>query len=305
MILMLNLTSANQKSHNKTIKINEGHFSSASGREQIYFKNELSKNQDKVKLQVAFLHDILDYHRFMQRPGDFLKAKFQDQINLSWMDFLGHGFSSGSRHYFERFSTLCQDTYHYLDEVAFAQKSGVFNFVVAQGFGALVLLRVLQGPDLRKNKLHGVVLVNPLIDPQFIDSKLYNLALDKVPPLLKKLKFPIVDRNKWASDPQLIQYYLSDSLVAKSLGLGPILEIQKNAKKVRRGPFISTMPVLIQTGALDPFCEAEMIKVFSKGLADCASGLHQYHDLFHDLYNDIGGDRALLDVYNWLHEKIS
>ncbi len=284
----------------------EGRFLPEAGRGALYFKKMVPADRSGVRLQVAILHDLLEYHRYQAAPGAYLIDKLGPQVEVSWMDFAGHGLSTGTRQHMDSFASLLSDLQSFLSEQAFTPGAGkdVRRLVVATGLGALVLLRLLQTKDLGDLRPHGMVLAGPLVRPLFRMPRVGARFLKQWGPQLGRLRFPMPPRSQWVRGQKLIETQSSDPLVGSSIPLGPMLEIMENAERVRRDSFFPDIPTLIQVGELDLITDVETSRIFHKGLGKTTASFKQYEGMRHDLYNDPGADRALEDVYNWTYEKV-
>ncbi len=284
----------------------EGHFLPEEGRGALYYKKMAPSERSSVRLQVAVLHDLMEYHRYQAAPGNYLIDKLGNQVEVSWPDFAGHGLSTGTRQHIDSFSSLLQDLHTFLREHAFTQGAshGARKLVVATGLGALALLRLLQTKELGEARPHGMILAGPLVRPLLRLARVGARFLRKWGPQISRLRIPMPARSQWVRGQKLIEAQSSDPLVGSSVPLGLMLEIMEHAEQVRRASFFPDIPTLIQVGQNDCIADVETSRIFHKGLGKATSSFKEYEGMRHDLYNDPGADRALEDVYNWTYEKL-
>ena len=222
-------------------------FPSKTGRESIYYCRSLPSEGEEIDYHFLFLHDIFDYHSRYTFLQDHFLSLFEENLAFSWIDFKGHGLSSGTRGHVDNFDEYIDDLEAYLALVDNDSRLGeVPLIIVAQGLGALVTIRHHQlNREREAHYLSGTVLINPLIKLKFQFPDWLSSVLTRLDYPLSHLKWPQQFSGKdFLCHQRDIERYDSDPLVLDYLTLGAMKEIQRVALEVSDAAYFFDFPSL-------------------------------------------------------------
>lgn len=283
-------------------------FQSHIGGETIYGLRSYPKealHSQKI-VYTIFLHDLLDYHeRYFLMPNFFMN-KFKSPFVAGWMDFKGHGLSTGARNHLDEANSLAQDLIQYInDGLPKIDMKNVSIFIVAQGLGALIACDALLNFKNSLNyKISGLILLNPLVEyTTDQNSLLKKIGLTKFD-VLKKLRF---NHNLSAldlcNDPYLAETYEKDPLNVDFSTYGQLEKINQIIERVRPQPYYLESPTLCLLSKEDKLCDFQTMQLFSKGIDPKIRSIKVYPQAYHDLQNDIHRQDVFETTLNWINSQ--
>ena len=283
-----------------------GVFNSFARGGRCFYKSILPEKEDeKNKLSILFLHDLTDYHKRYEDVGIELMQALNGSIDVHFLDFIGHGMSSGTRGHIESFDVLCRDVVSFVNQDMF-QIGNRELVVFAHGLGGLVILKVLEEYSANlKKEISSIVLVNPFIKLQLELPSFLDFLGDKNFLRLKRLKY------KWpfhgfdlCGNPQFARDYDGDPLVLSQLSASFFKEVQAASRSVRNSSYFIDSRTLFQISNSSDIARQETTKLFQKGMPKEKSRILEYSGAPHFIYHSSERDNAIKDSYNWLKENL-
>ncbi len=215
------------------------------------------------------------------------------------LDHHGFGRSGGRRGHVERFGDYLADI-RYLVEMARAEQPGLPLALYGHSLGGLFSLHyALQCPET----VDYLVLSAPALSAKF---PRYRLALLKLINLIhptfsvrRPIRPELILRGEeelrlFSSDPLRVP---TSTARFASEALAAIRAIWQRAEEIR-------LPVLMIHGAADRFVEPGPTERFFQQISSSDKTLHLYEGFYHELHNDLGKEKPLDDVAQWLNERM-
>ncbi|MCK6594791.1 MAG: lysophospholipase [Bacteriovoracaceae bacterium] len=271
----------------------------------LYIKRvRFSKNP---KSTIYFFHDVLDHHdRYAKSMIEYFKQHgFQDE--LVFMDYPGHGLSSGTRGHLNSIDDLVENLILVLTKIPHA---GSFYFW-GHGLGALLGLHFC---------LYGKALVYQDLMKNFkgmIASNFYFEFSERLNPMIKLLE--VVERNDalsvshvklnrlvWGKDQSyqknVQEHYEADPLNIHRMSYQAYRTIEGLAAKISQKAYFIDFPVLFLVGKSDPLINLEKTQLFVKSIEKKYYKLIELPDSKHDLYNDTDSSFVFKEILNWVNK---
>jgi alpha-beta hydrolase superfamily lysophospholipase len=211
-------------------------------------------------------------------------------------DMRGHGRSEGKRGYVESYAAYRADVATFLDLVHCEEpERTVFLLGHSQG-GLTVLNYVLHD----STGLAGVVASGPVLCPPGISP--FRIWLSKVlsnvwPGLVLETG---LDTGGLSRDPAVEDAYINDPLVH---GKGtPRLgsEVMKAAEWTQAHAAQMALPSLIVHGGADWLSDPQASQRFFENITFDDKARIEYEGYYHEVFNELGKERVLADVEDWL-----
>lgn len=273
------------------------------GEEKIYFRSTLEERGNERNLLI--LHDLLDHHGRYDELAQYARASGDFPYQVFWMDFKGHGLSSGVRGHVENFDEYCWDVLEMLEIIKKNQRPIV---VLGQGLGALVILKMLnptsQFAESFQEGIEGLILVNPILHFNFEWPDFKVGLLKKMIPTVNRLKVPVrIKGHQLCTDPIKADLFDRDPLVLSKLSLGLLGEVIQAGVDVRRMSYFIDLPTLFLVSQNDFLISSEQIYLYQKGLPKDLSCYYDYPHARHDLLNDKNREIVFNDIIDWLNQR--
>ena len=215
-------------------------------------------------------------------------------------DHRGHGLSGGQRAYLGRFEEVVDD----LERLRAKLEDGLFArrpvFLYGHSFGGLVALRHLQ---THPGRFRGAILSAPLLGIA-VKAPKWKLALSGV---LSKLlpRLPLgneIDPAALSHDPAYVRAYRDDPLVHDRITPRLYTEMVEHigrafAERGRLG-----LPLLFLVPTDDAIVDEDAVLRFAGGLPGDVT-VRVYEGFRHEPHNEVGRERVMADVAEWLEAR--
>jgi alpha-beta hydrolase superfamily lysophospholipase len=269
----------------------DGFLSSRDGT-RLYFR---SLRPDAPPLgQVAILHGFGDHSG---RYLEVMEALVARGLSTIAVDYRGHGKADGRR-------TDCRRWDEYLDDLeafwrkALAGAAGAPTFLLAHSHGALM---ATHWAALAPPGLQGLLLSSPFYALAFAPPRLKLLGARLVRGLLPTLPLGNeLTSQMLTRDPARQRAADADPLYVRTITPRWFFECRAaQARLEGLGPRIS-VPVWMGAGTADPVVSTARSAAFFETLASPDRSRKEYHDFRHELWNELGRERVLDDIAQWI-----
>lgn len=292
----------------KPRRVEIGSFQSKQSVATIYYKLDLPQKRDseKEKLNIFIFHDFYDYHVRYLELGDFLIQHLKDvDVSVYWMDFIGHGHSTGTRSYVGAFEDFCFDALQFLEMMH--KNHSAPSLLFGQGMGGLVILKlmdhILNFKEEERLDFMGMIYANPLLNFN------YELPDWKIPfhktltSVISRMKMPIGPKaHQLCTDPIKNREMMADSLMNTQLTWRMLTEIFESARSVRQSSYYLNYPSLFLVSKDDFLTSEQNIYLFQKGLPRGMATFRSYSKAKHDLINDVRREIVFNDIVKWIQK---
>jgi alpha-beta hydrolase superfamily lysophospholipase len=110
---------------------------------------------------------------------------------------------------------------------------------------------------------------------------------------------------RWLShDPAIVEAYLADPMVFKTVNPRWFFEVRKAQDEVLERAGEIRLPVLFLLGGADPIAHPGRGRQVFERLGSADKRLRVYDDLFHEVLNEVERARVLRDLLDWLGEHV-
>lgn len=288
-----------------------GHFASAHlvpgySASQIYVKKIEATKKDPLKAVTLFmLHDIGQYHGRFHAFVEWIRAR-NPYVTFVFMDFVGHGLSSGTRGHFEKFEYLVNDFYYLLEQFYKNTEKEEKWIVLGHGMGGLVALDMLNRfQDPVGTKINGLILSNFILKFSSLVLKADGSSLFKTMGIKKMFSHSRVLRIFKGAEvltcPQSILDYEHDPLIIHRPTLNSLSEIQKRMANVYQDSYFLGKPLMLMKSESGVNLLSNGMDYFSKGIKKELLTEKKYSHMKHDLYNEREKESVFEDIMNWMN----
>lgn len=254
--------------------------------------------EDPAAPAVAIIHGLGDHSGRWERVGRMFRSRGFAAYAL---DLPGHGRSEGRRGHVKTWDDYRDAVTRWIESVRGANDSRRWG-MLGHSLGALIALDwtgqhprlvdalVLSAPPFELSlhpsiiKVHAARIIG-LLWPGFTQG-------NQIPPSLL------------SHDPAVIQAHRSDPYVHFSISARLFLEFQAMRRKLSRVAGTHSIPTLLIQGGADPVTSclgsAEWAKAAKEGIVT----FREYPGLYHEVLNEVGGDKILDEVIDWLKQKL-
>lgn len=302
------MTTQRQRNANER-KIDIGSFQSKQSVGTLYYKKNIPglRNPEKKEINIFIFHDFYDYHARYQEFADFLIENLDMNVSLFFMDFAGHGHSSGTRSYVGAFEDFCFDALQFL-QIIHKEYQGP-SLLFGQGMGGLVILKlmdhILNFKEEEKLNFKGMIYANPLLNLNYGGPD-WKIPFQKIlSSIASRVKLPIGPKaHQLCTDPIKNREMIADGLINTQLTWSMVTEIFEAARSVRSSSYYLNYPSFFLVSGDDFLTSEQKIYLFQKGLPRDMASFKSYSKAKHDLINDVHREIVFNDILRWI-ETIS
>lgn len=245
-----------------------------------------------ARARVVLVHGYADH---VERYPHVIEALNTAGCEVRAFDLRGHGRSEGVRGHVLRFQEYLDDLDLFVAELP---RDPLPRFLVGHSLGGLLSLRyVLDHPD----SFAGVAVSSPYLhlatDVHFLKEAVATAASQLAPTLLTKSP---IEAKALSHDPVMVQAYIDDPLVFKTLNARWFFETRKAQEELLERAGEIRLPILMMIGSADPIAEPERSKQVYERLGSPDKTLKVYDGFLHEVFNEVERERVLLDLVEWL-----
>jgi acylglycerol lipase len=262
----------------------------------IYYQYWLPEG--KVKAVLLIVHGLADHSgRYMNVVNYFVPMGYA----VYALDHIGHGKSSGTRMYVERFEDYTDTLKTYFDMVRHWQPDQPI-FMVGHSMGGLI------GPLYlldHQTELAGAVLSGPAVKPHDPVSPAVIFIGKVISALMPKLGVIALEADGVSRDPAVVQAYMSDPLVCHGKTTARLsAELLKTMQRVTAEAAKITLPILILQGSADRLVDPNGAQMLYDTVSSVDKTIKIYDSFYHEVFNEPEHDRVLGDVKAWLETHL-
>ncbi len=271
----------------------EGFFKGARNA-SIYFQNWLPEGEPRAILLIA--HGLAEHSgRYTNIVNHFVPLGYA----VYGMDHLGHGKSSGTRVYVERFEDYTDTLKIYLDRIHPSKPVFLVGHSMGGLIGAIYLLRhqaelagaVLSGPAVKvPDKITpGIVLVGRVLSALVPKFGLIGLEAEGV-----------------CRDPAVVNAYMNDPLVYRGKTTARLAsEMLKAMQMIGIQASKITLPIMIVQGGADRLVDPAGARMLYDTVNSAEKEIRVYEGLYHEVFNEPERERVLTDVERWMEARLN
>lgn len=255
---------------------------------ELRYRKDMADSQRAV---AVITHGICEHLGRYDYVTQKLNAK---GISVYRYDLRGHGKSKGKRVYCEKYTDFLEDLDMML-EMARNENPDVPVYLIGHSLGGFITTAYATAYP---GKANGVVLsgaftrytkpiFGPLPTAMADDTYIPNALGDGV-----------------CSDPAVIEAYNQDPLVEKEISAGIFNHAAPGLEFMKLQASDFTDPVLILHGGNDQIISEEDSRILFGEIGSSDKTLHIIAKFCHEIFNEIGKDKVIDEVIEWIEDRI-
>ena len=263
----------------------------------IYYQCWLPEGESTAVLLIV--HGLAEHSgRYMNVVNHFVPLGYA----VYGVDHVGHGKSSGTRVYVERFEDYTDTLKIYFDMVRHWQAEKPI-FLVGHSMGGLIGAVYLLD---HQAELTGAVLSGPAVKVHGTVSPAVIFVGNVISVLMPKLGLIGLEAEGVSRDPAVVQAYVNDPLVCRGKVTARLsAELVKAIRRVAAEATKITLPILILQGSADRLVDPKGAQMLYDAVNSVDKTIKIYDGLYHEVYNEPEHGQVLGDVKAWLETHLS
>lgn len=244
------------------------------------------------RARVVLVHGYADH---VGRYPHVVEALTGAGYEVHALDLRGHGRSEGVRGHVLRFQNYLDDLDLFLAELP---RDPLPHVLIGHSLGGLISLRyVLDHPEAFVALAASSPYLHLGTDIHFLKEAVATAASHLAPTLLTKSP---IEAKALSHDPVVVQAYIDDPLVFKTLNARWFFESRQAQEEVLKRATEIRLPVLMMIGSADPIAEPERGRQVFDRLSSPDKTLKVYDGFLHEVLNEAGRERVIRDLVEWL-----
>jgi alpha-beta hydrolase superfamily lysophospholipase len=262
----------------------------------IYYQCWLPEGKSKAVLLIV--HGLAEHSgRYMNVVNHFVPLGYA----VYALDHIGHGKSSGTRVYVERFEDYTDTLKTYFDMVRHWQPDQPI-FLVGHSMGGLIGAVYLID---HQAELAGAVLSGPAGKMHDTVSPAVIFVGKVISVLMPKLGVIRLEAEGVSRDPAVVQAYVNDPLVCRGKVTSRLsAELVKTMQRVTAEAAKITLPILILQGSADKLVDPKGAQMLYDTVSSVDKTIKIYDGFYHEVFNEPEHDQVLGDVRTWLEAHL-
>ena len=263
----------------------------------IYYQCWLPEGESRAVLLIV--HGLAEHSgRYMNVVNYFVPLGYA----VYGVDHVGHGKSSGTRVYVERFEDYTDTLKTYFDMVRRWQADKPIC-LVGHSMGGLIGAVYLLS---HQAELTGAVLSGPAVKIQGTVSSTAIFAGKVISVLMPKLGVIGLVAEGVSRDPGVVRAYVSDPLVCRGKVTARLsAELVKAVRLVTAKATKITLPILIVQGGADKLVDPKGAQMLYDAVSSADKTIKIYDGFYHEVFNEPEHDQVLGDIKAWLETHLS
>ena len=263
----------------------------------IYYQCWLPEGESTAVLLIV--HGLAEHSgRYMNVVNHFVPLGYA----VYGVDHVGHGKSSGTRVYVERFEDYTDTLKIYFDMVRHWHPEKPV-FLVGHSMGGLIGAVYLLDYQA---ELTGAVLSGPAVKVHDTVSSAFIFVGKLISVLMPKLGLIGLEAEGVSRDPAVVQAYVNDPLVCRGKVTARLsAELVKAIRRVAAEATKITLPILILQGSADRLVDPKGAQMLYDAVNSVDKTIKIYDGLYHEVYNEPEHGQVLGDVKAWLETHLS
>ena len=263
----------------------------------IYYQCWLPEGEPRAVLLIV--HGLAEHSgRYMNVVNAFVPLGYA----VYGVDHVGHGKSSGTRVYVERFEDYTETLKIYFDMVCRWQPDKPI-FLVGHSMGGLIGADYLLS---HQAELTGAVLSGPAVKVHDTVSPAAIFVGKVISVLMPKLGLIGLEAEGVSRDPAVVQAYVTDPLVCRGKVTARLsAELVKAIQLVTAEATKITLPILIVQGGADKLVDPKGAQMLYDAVSSADKTIKIYDGLYHEVFNEPEHDQVLGDIKGWLETHLS
>ncbi len=278
------------------MKHQDGTFNGIRGA-SIYYQSWLPEGEPKAVLLIV--HGLAEHSgRYVNVVNHFVPLGYA----VYGVDHVGHGKSSGTRMYVERFEDFMDTLKTYFDMITRWQPDKPV-FLMGHSMGGLIGAIYLLD---HQKELAGAVLSGPAVKVPGDVSPVVIFVGKVISALMPKVGMIGLEAEGVSRDPAVVDAYINDPLVCRGKTTARLsAELVKAIRRVTAEAANIRLPILILQGSADRLVDPKGAQMLYDAVSSVDKTIKIYDGLYHEVYNEPEHDQVLGEVEAWLETHLS
>jgi len=250
--------------------------------------------EKEPKAVVIIVHGYAEHSGRYQNTAEYLA---NHGYAVETFDLRSHGKSDGKNTFIRSFDLFLEDLDLFLKRVG-ERHPGKKIFLLGHSMGGLIvsLFTVTRQPELSGLILSGAaVKISDDISPLLVKL---SSVIGKIFPKLPTIK---LDSSAISHDPEIVKKYDNDPLCYRGgIPARTGAEINQATKIIQQQMEAIRLPLLILHGGADRLADPEGSKQLYERAESKDKTLKLYDGFYHEVMNELGKERVLGDIVEWL-----
>ena len=253
---------------------------------------------ESPKAYVVIAHGLGEHSGRYQNVVDVLAP---EGIAVVALDHRGHGKSEGQRGFVDSFGQFHDDLGRLIAQVGIDAKDKQV-FLLGHSLGGLIALSyALARPEGLSGVVSSGAALKLAVQVPAIKEILGKLTSKIVPKLAMSNGLSPKDLSH---DVKVVEEYEADPLVHDRVTARLFTEMSQAMLNTINGAENLNLPCLVMHGGADPICDPEGSKAFYERVNQKDRTFLRYEGFYHEIFNEIGKEKPLADVKDWLLARI-
>jgi alpha-beta hydrolase superfamily lysophospholipase len=255
---------------------------------------------DKPPRAVLLLvHGLADHSSRFQTFVEYFVGR---GYAIAALDLRGHGKSSGTPGYVDKFSDFVADLEIFFRHVRDDFKTSKI-FMVGHSVGGTVSTSFAIS---HQSELAGLILSGPVLKPGASITRTQILMAKTLSMLVPRFGVAPLEAGGVCRRPEIVQSYIDDPLVyhgkiSARLGAELINTLESGLPPKLRE---ITLPILVMFGSEDRLSNPAGSQLLYDSVKSSDKTLQEYKDLYHEIFNEPEREQVYTDMEKWLSRQI-
>lgn len=245
-----------------------------------------------VRADVLLIHGMGEHSSRYFHVAERLAA---NGFRLCAPDLRGHGRSGGSRGDVPDYHVLIDDVARVWEKTI---AGNVPAFLYGHSLGGQLAINFIS----EKNPaLNGAIITSPWLGLAFTPPR-WKLALARIAMKIRPAfsQSTAMSPARLSRDPSFLSAMRDLDLVHHRMSARMFFAVTKGAARARGSASAFSSPLLMIHGIADPVTSAAATESFFQNAPAADKTLHLYPEALHETHNDLGRERVLCDIVEWL-----
>ncbi|TFG14437.1 alpha/beta hydrolase [Candidatus Thorarchaeota archaeon] len=255
-------------------------------------------NNESARAVIIAVHGLSSHGQNLRNIGEYFAER---GFVVFAPDMRGFGHYPGRKGHIVKFSEYIEDLQNVVMQVR-DQYSRHLVFPFGHSLGGLIV--ILYAAEYGKS-IDGMMLSCPAVS-QTLDIGIGKRIAGEILSILNIKRYidTDLDLEYLSHDPEVVKHHENDPLRFDKVTPRMGIECLRGVDRANRLAPKITVPSLIQQAGYDKLVDPEKTREFYERLGSPDKTWFSYEDFYHELHTEIGKERVLQDMEDWLEKRL-